>query len=959
MKFISTLLSKRRLMATVLLGLAAAAPSNGKPATALKHERDLSFNDQWRHYSDSQAAGVPVTDWRWLPAEPNAKFEQLAKGPLPDDTATGWQPYAQGESLFQKQAGSVWLQTTLTGKDPASGQAYLRFSSAQLTPEQSKVRDEQLVRGVTQADEKVQVFLNGQRITEVVGTDFEVPLTKGWVTSGTNVLTLLASVNKPTTIPPLGSVARIETSFGDIDGSSANFNDTSWPMVTLPHWDTLETYNQGHPHQGVAWYRKVFTPTPEMKGRLVSVEFGAAMQVADVWVNGEHRLTHYGGFLPFTVDLTKEAQAGQPICVAVRVDSHDNPLVPPGKSSGAIDFEYYNGLYRNVRLHITDPLHITDAVSSKEPSKGGILVSYPAVSKASAAVQVQTVVANDSDQPVNAHVTAELFDHSGVLVAKNSTESKNLSSKGQSVLVQNLKVLKPQLWHPDHPSLYQLKVSVWDGGRLADQQSLRIGIRNLRIDPEKGFFLNGEKLLLSGANRHQYYPWIGNALSDDAQYRELWTLKNAGWNFVRLAHYPQSPAVMQACDELGLVAIVCDPGWQYWNENPLFGSRMEKDIRDMVRCHRNHPSAIFWEVTINEGYAPREHVAQWIKAVHEELPGDQTLTCGDTREYCRKDGKVREIITAVPQGLPLDVYFPSWQWYRGEPQPTDADHHLFIQREYGDDLTRLKISDGDQAMAKNLLNRLTHLGKNLSNPRFIAASLWAFTDNLRGGSGNIGYWGAVDMTRTPKFFYYGCQSQRDPRLVRTDIESGPMVFIANYWSKPQTQDVVVASNCDQVELLVNGKSVGRQSPEAGYPGLRHPPFIFKKIAFQPGELKAVGYLDGKSVATAIRKTPQAPTHLGFKVEEARRPLRADGADCLFVRAQVLDDNQTIVPDAQGTIDFQVRGEATIVSETSRPLEGGQAAILIRAGLKPGPITIDASSSSLKPATITFDSQELK
>ena len=726
---------------------------------------------------------------------------------------------------------------------------------------------------------------------------------------------------------------------------NADFDDSSWPVVSLPHWDRLETYDTSRPYQGVAWYRKILTPGPEMSGKRVTLEFEGVMQVADVWVNGEHRLTHYGGYLPFTIDLSDDVKAGAPVTIAVRVDSRDNNLVPPGKPINKLDFEYYNGIYRDVSLHVTDPVHITDAIVANKPAGGGILVTYPAVSSSAATVQVQTEVANETAVSRPVGVATTLIDAAGQEVAASQSKPQDIGPHSSSVFVQTMQVTNPLLWHPDHPNLYQLRVVVNDGTQHVDEQTLRVGIRTIAIDPEKGFLLNGEPLMLSGANRHQYYPWIGGALSDEAQYRDLWKLKNAGWNFVRLAHYPESPAAMDACDELGLVAIVCNPGWQYWKDDPVFWSRMEQDMREMVRWHRNHPSAVFWEVTINEAYAPKVHVNQWHKAVHEELPGDQTFTSGDTREYSRVKGK---IATADPAGLDLDVPYPSWEYK--ETVPADANSRKRLVREYG--AIRDQLADGDTVSLQSAQFRLAQYDYWLGQPSTCALALWSYMDYMRGNSPVNSGRGAVDQARLPKFSYFAFQSQRDPKLIRKDIESGPMAFIANYWMATSPHDVVVFSNCDEVELFVNGKSFARQPPDKL--AIPHPAFTFPEVPYASGELKAVGYIGGQAVVTTLRKTPETPTHLKLIVDDAGRPLLADGADCVFVRAQVLDDHGTVVPDAKASVQFEAKGDVQIVSETSRPAIAGVASTLIRAGLHPGTITLSASSPGLSPDALEIE-----
>jgi beta-galactosidase len=226
-------------------------------------------------------------------------------------------------------------------------------------------------------------------------------------------------------------------------------------------------------------------------------------------------------------------------------------------------------------------------------------------------------------------------------------------------------------------------------------------------------------------------------------------------------------------------------------------------------------------------------------------------------------------------------------------------------------------------------------------------------DYMRGYSPIVSGRGAVNMARLPKFSYFAYQSQRDPKATRKDIESGPMAFIANDWMSTSPHEVVVFCNCEEVELFVNGKSIARRSPDKGV--MMHPPFTFSDVAYSPGELKVIGYIGGRPVVTTVRKTPQTPTHLELMVDDVRHPLAADGADCVFVHARILDDNGTVVPDTKMTVQFKSKGDAWIVSETSRPTEGGIASILIRAGLHPGTITLTASCPGLSPDSMTLAS----
>jgi hypothetical protein len=485
-------------LSLIFPGFASATEDSVVPPSISESvQRDSLFNADWRFFCEDMRRGTPVTDWKWMRADPGKKAEELARGSLPGDSALGWQPYSEGQAVFQDQQGVIWLRATLP---PTTGpRRTLHLSSSAARARDVGVMDAQLGLGVPIVDQTVKVFLNGHQLASQSGADFDVSLDSQWKVDGPNVLVLLIATNNATGSSPLGGASIVD--YGEDTEFQTNFDDRSWPLVNLPHGDRLESYNTARPYQGFAWYRKTLTPGPEMKGKQVSLEFEGVMQVADVWVNGKHRSTHYGGYLPFTIDLTNDVKAGAPITIAVKVDSRDNNLVPPGKPISGLDFEYYNGIYRDVRLHVTAPIHITNAIVANKPAGGGILVTYPAVSSASATVQVQTEVANETAVSTPAVVATTLIDATGREVATSQSTPQNIGSNSSAVFVQKMEVTAPLLWHPDHPNLYRLRVVVSDGTQLLDEQTLRIGIRTVAIDPEKGFILNGEPLMLSGANR--------------------------------------------------------------------------------------------------------------------------------------------------------------------------------------------------------------------------------------------------------------------------------------------------------------------------------------------------------------------------------------------------------------------------------------------------------------------------
>lgn len=284
------------------------------------------------------------------------------------------------------------------------------------------------------------------------------------------------------------------------------------------------------------------------------------MNAAEVWVNGQSAGKFMSGYLPYVMDLTRLLQPGASNTVAVRLDNRDNPITGP-KPLADLDFNLYGGLYRGATLTFKDKLHITDSILANEPASGGIFVTFPAVAKDAATVRVQTHLRNAGVPARSFSLRTTLLDAEGHAVASLTTKPASLTGGSAQTLLQEFHVPQPRLWSPAAPHLYRVHSEVLADGRTVDEQQIRIGIRRIQITRD-GLHLNDEKLFLRGANRHQEYPYLGNALS--AQYREARKIKEAGFDYVRLSHYPQSPAFLDACDELGLLVMNCLMGWQYF-----------------------------------------------------------------------------------------------------------------------------------------------------------------------------------------------------------------------------------------------------------------------------------------------------------------------------------------------------------------------------------------------------------
>ncbi|HYO23105.1 MAG TPA: glycoside hydrolase family 2 TIM barrel-domain containing protein, partial [Flavisolibacter sp.] len=328
-----------------------------------------------------------------------------------------------------------------------------------------------------------------------------------------------------------------------------------WDKVSLPHTASIEPIEKKAQHwQGIAFYRKFFTVPASGKGKHVAIQFDAAMQEADVYLNGEHIFNHQGGYLPFYIDVSNKIKFGQENSLVVRLDNRDNPQIPPGKSLKTLDFNYYSGIYRNAWMIVKDRLYISDAVASNLAAGGGVLIRYENVNDRSATMVVQTDIRNDFEEAKNAQVRITIKDKSGKVVAQSTSKSQVASAKSFQRFTYNLSIANPKLWSPENPYLYVASIELLQNGKAVDKEIVKTGIRDVRLQ-DNTLYLNGKKTKIRGTNRHQEYPYVGNAASDNAQYRDAWKIKEAGFNFVRSSHYPQSPAFLDACDELGILVM--------------------------------------------------------------------------------------------------------------------------------------------------------------------------------------------------------------------------------------------------------------------------------------------------------------------------------------------------------------------------------------------------------------------
>jgi beta-galactosidase len=730
-----------------------------------------------------------------------------------------------------------------------------------------------------------------------------------------------------------------------------------WEKISLPHTANIEPIEKlAQQWQGICFYRKFFSIPSANKGKHIAIQFDAAMQEADVYLNGEHIFNHKGGYLPFYIDVSDKVKTGAENSIVVRLDNRDNSLIPPGKPLKTLDFNYYSGIYRNAWLVVKDKLHISDAVAANKVAGGGVFVHYENVSDQSADMIIQTGIQNDAAIANNAQVRIAVKDKSGKIIAQALSKTENIDKSGFAAVSQTLSVKNPKLWSPEDPYLYQLSVELLQNGKVIDKELVKTGIKTVRLD-KTGFYLNEKKLKIRGTNRHQEYPFLGNALSDNAQYRDAWKIKEAGFNFVRSSHYPQSPAYLDACDELGIMVMDAIPGWQFVG-NEEFQQNSFQDIRDMIHRDRNHASIVLWEASLNESGMKKEYMEKAHAIVHEELsfPGIYSAgwrnTVYDVFLPARQHGKAPDYWKKYDKEMPLLIAeYGDWEYY--------AQNAGFNQTAYQDLKAEERTSRqlrgwGEKRLLQQALNYQESHNDNLYGADLGDAN-WLMFDYNRGYADDIESSGIMDMVRLPKFAFYFYQSQVDPVVNSASPFNKPVLFIANYWQDGSDTAIRVFSNCDEVELMLNGKSLGRQKPDKDQysTNLKHPPFTFHVKSFSPGTLTAIGYIHNRTVIGHVRKTPGTPAKINFRIDYSNKELKAGQNDIVFVYADITDAAGTIVYNAKDKITFKVTGDAEIIGQNPATSEAGTATILLKAGTKPGAIRISASTGNIKAEKIIY------
>lgn len=693
-------------------------------------------------------------------------------------------------------------------------------------------------------------------------------------------------------------------------------NDSTFENVTLPHTVAVIPHSQidTSVFGKITWYRKHFFLPANSKGRHITVEFQAVSKIADVFCNGKRAGRHAGAYTPFSVDITDFVLFGKDNVIAVEVDSRQHKEIPPEGLD--VDYMIGGGIIRDVNLLITNPLHIAWVYARRDTS-------------CSSCIDLTVDISNNGTISSSGYIKTTL-NANGTTAGESDGIHYSVAPGKETVMRTIIGPIKNLVeWNPDKPFLYTLQVQLISGNKCTDTYQQRIGVRSIQFSRTDGIFrVNGHPIMLRGLNRHETYPFIGRAAANRLQRRDADIIKyDYGCNIVRCSHYPQDPEFLSRCDEIGLMVLEEMAGWNYVSVDSTWQKNALNNLNDMIIRDRNHPSIISFGVRINQSADFRGFYRETNRIAHTLAPdipthGVRVLGHGSESEF-QEDVWAQNF--TIPSGTP-----PVLPWITTE----SVGHHYPTH-----------TWDDEARLVGQMLFHARVQDSAAMNPRISGILGWcAFDYNspYHYSKNNINYHGVADIYRNPKHAAYFFRSQADPKLY------GPMVYIAHHWSKFEgVNDIWVASNCDSVELFVNSRSLGMRIGSE-YTHLTHPLFVWRKIRFSVGELKAVGYTGGSATVTFVRKTPDKPVTLEMIPDDT---IVYSGGDMTRVLIAAVDKNRQAVQINDEKVSISVDGPADFLGENPVSLENGVSAFYVKTrSSEVGRITCKVQSANLTGAT---------
>jgi beta-galactosidase len=704
-----------------------------------------------------------------------------------------------------------------------------------------------------------------------------------------------------------------------------DFDDSKFERVVVPHTNIRLPWHSfdDKAYEFLSIYRRRFKLPPEAKGRHVFVDFEGVMTASTVWINGVKLGEYKGGYTPFSFDLTPHVDFDSENVLAVDVDSTERPDIPP--FGYQIDYLTFGGIYREVALRIVPGVFIENIfVKPKDVLSG----------KPTLDVDCYLQHLDASREPL----TLEVDLREGDQVLSKATQRVAASQNGKEPVahtlhLDNLGAIK--LWNLENPNLYSVHVRLLRGTQLLDQDHRRIGFRQAQFT-DHGFELNGRVIKLRGLDRHQTFPFVGQAMPGRCQRSDARILrKSLHCNIVRTSHYPQSRHFLDACDEMGLLVLEEIPGWQHIGDEAWKLISID-NVSRMIRRDWNHPSIILWGVRINESKDDHDFYTR-TNAVARKL--DPTRQTGGIR-YFQSSEFLEDVFTMNDFGFPLKP----------------PNHPRYLNAEFVGHTYPTKTIDQKERLTEHMLRHARIHNQLASNPQYAGGIGWcAFDYNTHSdfGSGDrICYHGATDIFREPKPAAGFYKSQCDPS---EEVVLEP----AFHWARGDESigftTAWVCSNCDHLKFYIGGKLVAEADPNrAEFVNLSYPPFVvdLEHAVGNWGDLRIEGYLHDKLVISKTLSGRGVDQKFALLPDDTR--LNADGADTTRVVLRVTDEFGAIRPFASDPVKLEMEGPAEIIGDNPFALTGGTGAIWVRAKELPGTARLTATHPQLGAQQLSFE-----
>ncbi len=693
-------------------------------------------------------------------------------------------------------------------------------------------------------------------------------------------------------------------------GHAKQFDDSGFDSVIVPHTNVRLPWHgfDENKYEFVSLYRRRFKLPPEARGKHVFVDFEGVMTASTVWINGQRLGEYKGGYTPFSFDLTPNLDFEGENVLAVDVDSTERPDIPP--FGYEIDYLTFGGIYREVSLRVVPATFIENIfVRPKD-----VLTPTPGVD---VDCFVQTLA--PSGEPLTIEIELREGDR---VIAKGTQKLAKPSAASEPVAhtihLEHLSGIK--LWSLGERNLYSVGVRLRRGTEILDEDSRRFAFREAQFT-DHGFELNGKIIKLRGLDRHQTFPWVGQAMPGRVQRRDAQILRNKlKCNIVRTSHYPQSRHFLDACDEIGLLVLEEIPGWQHIGDEAWKQISID-NVRRMIRRDWNHPSIILWGVRINESKDDHDFYTRTNALAHQLDPTRQT---GGIR-YFQSSEFLEDVFTMNDFGWPLKP----------------PNHPRYLNTEFVGHTYPTKTIDQVERLMEHTIRHARVHDQLASNPQYAGGIGWcAFDYNTHGnfGSGDrICYHGVTDIFREPKPAAGFYKSQCDPA---EEIVLEPAFHWARGDASVGFSKAVVCSNCDHLKFYIDDKLVADVEPDRKqFAYLRYAPFVLElgELFHKWGDLRIEGYIQGKQVIVKNLSGRGVDTQFMLLPDDTQ--LAADGADATRIVLRVTDEFGAIRPFANDAIEFKLEGPATIIGDNPFSLIGGTGAIWIRAQEQPGSVQL--------------------